>query len=78
MLTETLSEAVDRLTFAGYEDSFRAEPDGLRAVVAGVLHRPAQALEAFSGSAGTAGLPYRSSGRATGRRRRRLLRAHAR
>ncbi len=40
MLTETLSEAVDRLTVAGYEDSFRAEPDGLRAVVAGVLHRP--------------------------------------
>ena len=40
MLTETLSEAVDRLTAAGYEDSFRAEPEGLRAVAAGVLHRP--------------------------------------
>ena len=40
MLSETLSEAVDRLTVAGYEDYFRAEPDGLRAVVAGTLHRP--------------------------------------
>ncbi len=40
MLTETLSEAVDRLTVAGYEDSFRAEPDGLRAIVDGVLRRP--------------------------------------
>ncbi len=40
MSTETLSDAVDRLTAAGYEDSFRAEPDGLRAVVADVLHRP--------------------------------------
>ncbi len=40
MLMETVSEALDRLTVAGYEDSFRAEPDGLRAVVAGTLHRP--------------------------------------
>ena len=40
MLTEPLSESVDRRTAAGYEDSFRAEPEGLRAVAAGVLHRP--------------------------------------
>ncbi len=40
MFTETLSQAVDRLTAGGYEDFFRAEPDGLRAVVAGVLYQP--------------------------------------
>ncbi len=40
MFTETLSQAVDRLTTHGYTDDFRAEPDGLRAVVAGVLYRP--------------------------------------
>ena len=40
MCTETLSHAVDRLTAHGYTDDFRAEPDGMRAVVAGVFYRP--------------------------------------
>ena len=40
MFTESLSQAVDRLTAQGYTDDFRAEPDGMRAVVAGVLYRP--------------------------------------
>ena len=37
---ETLSEAVDRLTAAGYQDDFRAEPAGLRAVRTGCVHLP--------------------------------------
>jgi hypothetical protein len=37
---ETLSEAVERLTAAGYEHDFRAEPDGLRAVGTSCVHRP--------------------------------------
>ena len=40
MNTETLSQAVDRLTAHGYTDVFRAEPDGMRAVVAGIFYRP--------------------------------------
>ncbi len=40
MFTETLSQAIDRLTAQGYTDEFRAESDGMRAVVAGVLYRP--------------------------------------
>ncbi len=40
MFTETLSQAIDRLTTHGYTDQFVAEPDGMRAVVAGVLYRP--------------------------------------
>ncbi len=40
MFTETLSQAVDRLTAHGYTDVFRAEPDGMRAVVSGILYRP--------------------------------------
>ncbi len=40
MFTESLSQAVDRLTAHGYTDGFRAEPDGMRAVVAGILYRP--------------------------------------
>ncbi len=40
MFTETLSQAVDRLTAHGYTDDFRAEPDGLWAIVAGILYRP--------------------------------------
>ncbi len=40
MLTETLSQAVDRLTMHGYTHNFRAERDGMRALVAGVLYRP--------------------------------------
>ncbi len=40
MSTETLSQAVDRLTAQGYTDGFRAEPDGMRAVVAGILYQP--------------------------------------
>ena len=37
---ETLSQAVDRLTAAGYRDDFRAESGGLRAVGTGCLHEP--------------------------------------
>jgi len=37
---ETLSEAVERLTAAGYKDDFRAEHAGLRAVKAGCMHEP--------------------------------------
>jgi hypothetical protein len=40
MFTETLSQAVDRLTAAGYTDDFRTEPGGLRAVVADILYQP--------------------------------------
>ena len=40
VLTETLSQAVDRLTAQGYTDDFRAEPEGMRAVVAGILYQP--------------------------------------
>ena len=40
MCTETLSQAVDRLTAHGYTDDFRAEPEGLRAIVAGILYQP--------------------------------------
>ena len=40
MCTETLSHAVDRLTAHGYTDDFRAEPDGMRALVAGTLYQP--------------------------------------
>jgi hypothetical protein len=40
MLTEARSQAVDRLTAEGYTDDFRAEPGGLRAVVADVLDQP--------------------------------------
>ncbi len=40
LCTESLSQAVDRLTAQGYTDDFRAEPDGMRAVVAGILYRP--------------------------------------
>ena len=38
--TETLRDAVDRLSAAGYTDDFRAEPEGLRAVAAGCFHAP--------------------------------------
>ena len=37
---ETLAQAVDRLTAAGYQDDFRAECGGLRAVGTGCLHEP--------------------------------------
>lgn len=40
MFTETLSQAVDRLTAAGYTDDFRAEPGGLWAIAADILYRP--------------------------------------
>ncbi len=40
MCTETLSQAVDRLTALVYTDEFRAEPDGMRAIAAGILYRP--------------------------------------
>jgi hypothetical protein len=39
-LTETVSEALNRLNAAGYTDSYRAEPDGLRAVNARCIHAP--------------------------------------
>ena len=37
---ETLSQAVERLTAAGYQDDFRAERAGLRAVGTGCMHEP--------------------------------------
>ena len=37
---ETLADAVNRLTAAGYEDDYRAEPNGLRAVGTGCVHAP--------------------------------------
>lgn len=37
---ETLSQAVDRLTAAGYRDDFRAERGGLRALGTDCLHEP--------------------------------------
>ncbi len=40
MCTETLSQAVDRLTAHGYTDEFRAERNGMRAVVSGTLYPP--------------------------------------
>ncbi len=40
MFTETLSQAVDRLTADGYTDDFRAEPGGLSAIFADVIYRP--------------------------------------
>ncbi len=39
-LGESISEALNRLTVAGYRDDFRAEPDGLHAVVARCVHPP--------------------------------------
>lgn len=40
MPMETLSQAVNRLTAAGYRDDFRAEPGGLAAVGSHCLHEP--------------------------------------
>jgi hypothetical protein len=40
MPMETLSEAVERLTAAGYQDDLRAERGGLRAVGTHCLHEP--------------------------------------
>jgi hypothetical protein len=40
MPMETLSEAVERLTAAGYRDDFRAERGGLRAMGTRCLHEP--------------------------------------
>src|SRR5882724_10292743 len=37
---ETLADAVNRLSAAGYTDDFRAEADGLRGVASGCLHAP--------------------------------------
>jgi len=37
---ETLSQAVERLTAAGYADDFRAEHGGLRAMGTGCIHEP--------------------------------------
>ncbi len=38
--TETIAEAINRLSAAGYTDDFRAEAGGLRAVNARCLHAP--------------------------------------
>lgn len=38
--TETVSEAVNRFSAAGYNDSFVADPGGLRAVNARCVHAP--------------------------------------
>ena len=40
MFTETLAQAVDRLTAEGYTDGFRAELGGLRALAVDVLYQP--------------------------------------
>ena len=40
MATETVSDAVDRLSAAGYTDDFRAESEGLRAAGTGCVHPP--------------------------------------
>jgi hypothetical protein len=40
MSMETLAQAVERLTAAGYEHDFRAEPEGLRAVGTGCVYAP--------------------------------------
>ncbi len=40
MSTETLSEAIDRLTALGYKDDFWAQSDGLRARLARTVHDP--------------------------------------
>ena len=37
---ETLAQAVERLSAAGYREDFRAEADGLRAVASGCVHAP--------------------------------------
>jgi hypothetical protein len=40
MSMETLSEALRRLTAAGYTDDYRAEAQGLRSQSSGTLHPP--------------------------------------
>jgi hypothetical protein len=40
MAMETLSEALRRLTAAGYTDDYRAEAQGLRSHASGVVHPP--------------------------------------
>ncbi len=40
MSVETVAEAVNRLSAAGYADDFRAERGGLRALRAGCVHAP--------------------------------------
>lgn len=40
MPVETIAQAVNRLSAAGYADDFRAEAEGLRAVRAGCVHAP--------------------------------------
>jgi len=42
MPTETVSEAVQRLTAAGYTDVYRAEAQGLRSHSNGTIHPPAR------------------------------------
>ena len=37
---ETLSQAIERLTAAGYREDFRAERNGLRAVGTDCIHEP--------------------------------------
>lgn len=38
--TETISDALNRLSEKGYRDDFRAEDDQLRAIRAGCIHPP--------------------------------------
>jgi len=40
----SLSDIVDRLTAAGYTDTFRGEAGGIRALKAGHLHKPEELL----------------------------------
>ena len=44
MALETLAQAIDRLTAAGYTDDFRAESDGLHAVYGGCVHQPEELM----------------------------------
>ena len=39
-VTETVSDAINRLNKSGYADDYRAEPAGLRALKAGCVHAP--------------------------------------
>ena len=48
-----MATLIDRLTRAGYADSFRGEPGGLRALSSGHLHRPedlmVESIDRFEG-----------------------------
>ena len=48
-----LSDIVDRLTKAGYTETFRGDPDGIRALRSGWVHKPqdlvVEQIERFEG-----------------------------